>query len=109
MTTGRLHPCAVSTGGTTAAARNITTARLSFDAFTIGDHQLQLIAYGGADILNQKNVVFSPPELQFEPGPAPSWARTGPTASGRRGTPSRRPAGRSWWCGIGPTRTAITG
>lgn len=47
--------------------RNITTARLTFDAVTIGDHQLQLIAYGGADILNQKNVVFSPPELQFEP------------------------------------------
>ncbi len=47
--------------------RNITTARISVDAFTSQSHQLQLIAYGGADILNQKNVVFSPPALQFEP------------------------------------------
>lgn len=47
--------------------RNITTARLSMDALTTDDHKLQLIAYGGADVLNQKNVIFSPPELQFEP------------------------------------------
>jgi TonB-linked SusC/RagA family outer membrane protein len=47
--------------------RSITTARLSLDAWETDRHKLQLIAYGGADVLNQKNVVFSPPELQFEP------------------------------------------
>ena len=47
--------------------RNISTARLTMDAWTSGEQKLQLIAYGGADVLNQKNVIFSPPELQYEP------------------------------------------
>ncbi len=47
--------------------RNISTARLTFDAWTSGEQKLQLIAYGGADILNQKNLIFSPPALQYEP------------------------------------------
>jgi TonB-linked SusC/RagA family outer membrane protein len=47
--------------------RNISTARLTFDAWTAAQQKLQLIAYGGADILNQKNLIFSPPELQYEP------------------------------------------
>ncbi|MEO7714518.1 MAG: SusC/RagA family TonB-linked outer membrane protein [Gemmatimonadaceae bacterium] len=47
--------------------RNISTARLTMDAWTSGAQKLQLIAYGGADVLNQKNVIFSPPELQYEP------------------------------------------
>lgn len=47
--------------------RSITTARVTVDALTTDDHKLQFIAYGGADVLNQKNVIYSPPELQFEP------------------------------------------
>jgi TonB-dependent SusC/RagA subfamily outer membrane receptor len=47
--------------------RNISTARLTLDAWTAGSQKLQAIAYGGADVLNQKNLVFSPPALQFEP------------------------------------------
>ncbi len=47
--------------------RSITTARATFDALTTDSHKLQVIAYGGADVLNQKNVIYSPPELQFEP------------------------------------------
>jgi TonB-linked SusC/RagA family outer membrane protein len=47
--------------------RSITTGRVSVDAVQGERHKLQLIAYGGADVLNQKNVVFSPPELQYEP------------------------------------------
>ena len=47
--------------------RNITTGRLTLDAWNRGEQKLQLIAYGGADILNQKNIIFSPNELQFEP------------------------------------------
>ena len=47
--------------------RNITTARLTLDAWN-GTHQkVQFIANGGADVLNQKNLIFSPPELQYEP------------------------------------------
>ncbi len=47
--------------------RNISTARLTYDAWTGGQQKVQLIAYGGADVLNQKNLIFSPPELQYEP------------------------------------------
>ena len=47
--------------------RNISTARLTYDAWTTAAQKVQLIAYGGADILNQKNLIFSPPELQYEP------------------------------------------
>lgn len=47
--------------------RSIMTGRLTWDALRTDDHTLQLIAYGGGDILNQRNKVTSPPELQFEP------------------------------------------
>jgi TonB-linked SusC/RagA family outer membrane protein len=47
--------------------RNISTARLTLDAWNAGEQKLQLIAYGGTDVLNQKNLIFSPPELQYEP------------------------------------------
>ena len=47
--------------------RNISTARVTFDAWNAGQQKVQLIAYGGADVLNQKNLIFSPPELQYEP------------------------------------------
>ena len=47
--------------------QNISTARVTFDAWNAGQQKVQLIAYGGADVLNQKNLIFSPPELQYEP------------------------------------------
>jgi TonB-linked SusC/RagA family outer membrane protein len=47
--------------------RNISTARLTYDAWTGGSQKVQFIAFGGADVLNQKNLIFSPPELQYEP------------------------------------------
>lgn len=46
--------------------RNVSTLRATFDAVTAKHHTLQLIAYGGADLLNQRNNIYSPPELQFE-------------------------------------------
>ena len=47
--------------------QNISTARVTCDAWNAGQQKVQLIAYGGADVLNQKNLIFSPPELQYEP------------------------------------------
>ncbi len=47
--------------------RNISSGRLTWNAVTTPKHELNLIGYGGADILNQHNEVYSRPELQFEP------------------------------------------
>ncbi|HYW31497.1 MAG TPA: SusC/RagA family TonB-linked outer membrane protein [Gemmatimonas sp.] len=47
--------------------RNITTSRLTADILTSQKNTLQFIAYGGVDLLNQSNLIFSPPTLQFEP------------------------------------------
>lgn len=47
--------------------RNISNARLTWDLWTSGNQSLRFIGYGGADILNQNNEVYSPPELQYEP------------------------------------------
>ena len=47
--------------------RNITTTRLTADLVATDHHTLQAIAFGGADVLNQSNLIFSPPTLQFEP------------------------------------------
>lgn len=47
--------------------RNITTSRLTADLLTGDRHTLQFIAFGGVDLLNQTNLVYSPPTLQFEP------------------------------------------
>ena len=47
--------------------RNISSGRLTWNALTTPKHELNLIGYGGADILNQHNEVYSRPELQFEP------------------------------------------
>ena len=47
--------------------RNITTGRLTADLLTGDTHTLQFIAFGGVDLLNQTNLVYSPPTLQFEP------------------------------------------
>src|SRR5439155_22300868 len=47
--------------------RNISTARLEAQALNTGTHQLRLIAHGGVDVFTQRNNIFSPPELQYEP------------------------------------------
>lgn len=47
--------------------RNITTSRLTVDVLTGEKNTLQFIAFGGVDLLNQTNLVYSPPTLQFEP------------------------------------------
>jgi TonB-linked SusC/RagA family outer membrane protein len=47
--------------------RNISNARLTWDVWATSSQSLRFVGYGGADILNQHNEVFSPPELQFEP------------------------------------------
>ena len=46
--------------------RFVNTARLTIDAFQNNTHTLRVIAYGGADVLNQANNVYSPPSLQYE-------------------------------------------
>ncbi|MEW5915839.1 MAG: SusC/RagA family TonB-linked outer membrane protein [Gemmatimonadota bacterium] len=47
--------------------RNISSARLTWNAWATSRNELNFVGYGGADILNQHNEVYSPPELQFEP------------------------------------------
>ncbi|MBI4500435.1 MAG: SusC/RagA family TonB-linked outer membrane protein [Gemmatimonadetes bacterium] len=47
--------------------RFIGAARLQVDAVNTSRHNVRLSANAGSDLLTQKNVVFSPPELQFEP------------------------------------------
>ncbi|MCU0636280.1 MAG: SusC/RagA family TonB-linked outer membrane protein [Gemmatimonadaceae bacterium] len=47
--------------------RSINTARLTADILRGPKHTLQFIGFGGADVLNQTNLVYSPPTLQFEP------------------------------------------
>jgi len=47
--------------------RNISTARLTWDLFASSRQELRFVGFGGADVLNQTNEVYSPPVLQFEP------------------------------------------
>jgi TonB-linked SusC/RagA family outer membrane protein len=47
--------------------RTIGSARLSVDAWRNETQSLQFLASGGADFFSQKNDLFFPPELQFEP------------------------------------------
>ncbi|GLC28339.1 SusC/RagA family TonB-linked outer membrane protein [Roseisolibacter agri] len=47
--------------------RNITTGRLTWDIAQRGSQELRFVAYGGTDVLSQRNEVFSPPDLQYEP------------------------------------------
>ncbi len=47
--------------------RNITTTRLTADILRGDKNTLQFIAFGGVDVLNQSNLIYSPPTLQFEP------------------------------------------
>ncbi|MFN8669667.1 MAG: SusC/RagA family TonB-linked outer membrane protein [Gemmatimonadaceae bacterium] len=58
--------------------RNISTARLTVDLFANSKQELRFVGFGGADVLNQKNVVYSPPVLQYEPlDGLPGTATTG--------------------------------
>jgi TonB-linked SusC/RagA family outer membrane protein len=50
-----------------AVWRNITTARVTLDIAQRQKQDLRFVAYGGADVLSQRNEVFSPPDLQYEP------------------------------------------
>ncbi|HEX6135856.1 MAG TPA: SusC/RagA family TonB-linked outer membrane protein [Longimicrobiales bacterium] len=47
--------------------RLTASSNATFDAYSSGSHSLQLIATGGIDYFAQKNDLFFPPELQFEP------------------------------------------
>jgi TonB-dependent starch-binding outer membrane protein SusC len=46
--------------------RSIVSSRMTIDLISSVQHSLQLIGTGGIDIFNQKNIVYSPPELQYE-------------------------------------------
>jgi TonB-dependent starch-binding outer membrane protein SusC len=46
--------------------RSITSGRLTYSAYTSDRNQVRLVGVGGFDVFNQKNFVFSPPELFFE-------------------------------------------
>lgn len=47
--------------------RNIATGKVTYDAFSSAHHTVRLLANGGADFFNQKDVVSSPSGLQYEP------------------------------------------
>lgn len=47
--------------------RSITTGRLTAELLRDTRQQLRFVATGGVDVFNQKNDVFAPPELHFEP------------------------------------------
>lgn len=47
--------------------RNISTARLTWDVFATRKQELRFVGFGGTDVLNQANEVYSPPVLQYEP------------------------------------------
>ena len=47
--------------------RFVGSGNLTFDAITSSTHNLRLSATGGIDFYSQKNVLYSPPESQFEP------------------------------------------
>jgi len=47
--------------------RILATSTLRFDALTNPQHALRFSATGGLDNFTQRNDIFSPPELQFEP------------------------------------------
>jgi TonB-linked SusC/RagA family outer membrane protein len=46
--------------------RSISSGRLTYSAYTSDRNQLRFVGVGGFDVFNQKNFVFSPPELYFE-------------------------------------------
>ena len=47
--------------------RYIASSRLQVDLLQSTEHSLRFIGSGGADYFSQKNELFFPPELQFEP------------------------------------------
>lgn len=47
--------------------RTIASADLTIDAYSSNEHTVNLLLNGGVDYFSQKNNVFSPGELQFEP------------------------------------------
>jgi TonB-linked SusC/RagA family outer membrane protein len=47
--------------------RSISTLQVRYDAIKTSTQTLRLLANGGVDFFNQKDVLTSPPELQFEP------------------------------------------
>ncbi|MCC6318453.1 MAG: SusC/RagA family TonB-linked outer membrane protein [Gemmatimonadaceae bacterium] len=47
--------------------RNISNARLTWDVWANNKQSLRFVGYGGADVFQQHNEVYSPPELQYEP------------------------------------------
>jgi len=47
--------------------RLVNSGRLNYNAFEKGAHQVRFSAVGGVDALTQRNDIYSPPELQFEP------------------------------------------
>src|SRR5690242_1040939 len=47
--------------------RIVNSGRLNYNEFEKGAHQVKLSAVGGVDVFTQRNDVYSPPELQFEP------------------------------------------
>jgi len=47
--------------------RIVNSGRLNVNALQKGAHEVRLSAVGGVDVFTQRNDVYSPPELQFEP------------------------------------------
>jgi TonB-linked SusC/RagA family outer membrane protein len=46
--------------------RSITSGRVTYEALTTARNTVRFIGVAGLDVFNQKNSVFSPPELYFE-------------------------------------------
>lgn len=73
--TWRTHPYQASNPLQTASLmkndeivwRYLGSGRLSVDAYRTETQQLQFVGSGGADYFSQKNDLFFPPDLQFEP------------------------------------------
>src|SRR5262249_32971745 len=40
--------------------------KINYNAITTAKHTLKILANGGVDYFNQRNAIFSPPDLQFE-------------------------------------------
>ena len=47
--------------------RNITTGRLTWEIARRERQELRFVGFGGVDVLSQRNEVYSPPDLQYEP------------------------------------------
>src|SRR5688572_20957568 len=64
--------------------RIIASANAAFDAIRSGPHALQLVAVGGVDFFSQKNDLFFPPELEFEPADGQPGTKLLSNSSDRR-------------------------